>query len=96
MPDSYMSDALPVTVSQADGFVVVTFRNGDDLVRETYDYDHCRTLNDALDSYREYEDGQYERSEAVGIFPVKNGLPLGSKLDPALMMRLMAEARSTS
>ena len=82
-------------LQQADAFVVVSWwqekcsdgRTGD------YEYEHRPTLNDALDSYREYEDGEYERARAVGIFAVRTGLPIGGRLDPAEMLCLMKETR---
>lgn len=79
----------------ADAFVVVSWwqpKSGDGA-SGAYEYEHRPTLNDALDSYREYEDGEYERARAVGIFAVRNGLPIGGRLDPAEVMSLMQETR---
>lgn len=80
---------------QADAFVVVSWwqdKSGDGA-SGNYEYEHRPTLNDALDSYREYEDGEYERARAVGIFAVRNGLPVGGRLDPGEVMGLMQETR---
>ena len=82
-------------LQQAAAFVVVSWwqakssdgRTGD------YEYEHRPTLNDALDTYREYEDDDFRRARAVGIFAVKDGLPLGGRLEAALVMRLMHETR---
>ena len=58
-----------------------------------YEYEHKPTLNDALDAYREYEDGEYPRARAVGIFAARNGLPIGGQIEAAQILRLMAETR---
>lgn len=81
-------------ISQADGFVVVSWwqEKSSDPRRGHYHYDRHDTLNDALDEYRQYEDGEYSRARAIGIFPVKAGMPCGS-FDPAYLLRLMAETR---
>lgn len=83
-------------IDQADGFVVVSFwqpKNGSG--DGSYDYEHKGTLNDALDIYREYEDGEYPRARVIGIFAVRNGMPLpgGANLDPVQLMRLVHETR---
>lgn len=80
---------------QADGFVVVSWwqeKSGDGRSGD-YEYEHRPTLNDALDTYREYEDGEYQRARAVGIFAVASGLPIMGRLDPAELMGLMQETR---
>lgn len=79
----------------ADGFVVVSWwqdRSGDGG-RGSYEYDHRRSLNDALEAYREYQDGEYERARAVGIFAARHGLPVAGALEPMPLLRLMAELR---
>ena len=50
-------------------------------------------MNDALDTYREYEDGEYQGARAVGIFAVRNGMPVGGRKDSASIMRLMHDLR---
>ncbi len=80
---------------RANGFVVVSWwqeKSGDGR-KGDYEYEHRPTLNDALDTYREYEGGEYRRAQAVGIFAVKDGLPILGRLDPAQIMRLLHEAR---
>lgn len=74
----------------ADGFVVVSEWA---TPRRHYDYETHATLNDALDAYREYQDGEYERATAIGVFPVRNGMPIGSRIDPARLIALMQETR---
>ena len=79
----------------ADAFVVVSWwqaKSGDGRSGD-YEYEHRPTLNDALDTYREYEDGEFRRARAVGIFAVKGGLPTGGRLDPAEVICLMQETR---
>jgi hypothetical protein len=76
-------------VGTADAFVVVSLWDG-----RSYEYEPCTTLNDALDTYREYEDGEYPRAQAVGIFPARHGMPLGSRFDPHYIARLMKETRA--
>jgi hypothetical protein len=80
---------------RADAFVVVSWwqEKGRDDRRGSYEYEHLPTLNDALDSYREYEDGEYDRARAVGIFAVKDGLPIAGRLEPAELLRLMRDTR---
>jgi len=48
---------------------------------------------DALDTYRDYEDGEFRRARAIGIFAVKDGLPIGGRLEAMQIMRLMRETR---
>ena len=45
---------------QADGFVVVSLwkPEGQPLAKGGYEYEHQATLNEALDLFRDYEDGQ--------------------------------------
>lgn len=95
---SRSADAVAPIMQQGDGFIVVSWwqaKSGDG--REgRYDYETVATLNDALDLYREYEDGEHQRATAVGIFAVKNGLPIGGRLDPLQVMRLLAETRNAA
>ena len=81
--------------SQADGFVVVSLwkPEGQPLAKGGYEYEHQSTLNEALDLFRDYEDGQWERARAVGVFASKDGLPSGGRLEPAQILRLLSETR---
>jgi hypothetical protein len=83
----------PVSVTQADSFVVVSLWRSWSGKSESYDYSPYDTLNDALDAYREMEDGEYPRARAIGIFAAKNGLPIGGRMEPAQLCRLMQETR---
>jgi hypothetical protein len=92
--DTLVSPARAVRVESADSFVVVSlWRSRSDGSADDYEYEPHATLNDALDAYREYEDGEYPRARAVGIFPARNGMPLGGRFEPAYIMRLMKETR---
>jgi hypothetical protein len=84
--------------SQSDGFVVVSLwkPEGQPLAKGDYEYEHQPTLNDALDLYRDYEDGQWSRARAIGVFAAKDGLPIGGRIDPAQLMQLMAETRKAA
>lgn len=79
--DTYVSAAWP-TYSyplKADGFVVVS------KVCGGYAYDTRNGLEDARDTFASIKAGEHPGFEAVGIFPVANGMPLGSALDIAAM-----------
>lgn len=93
-PDSLHLAQQPVTVTQCDGYVVVSFWQPKSGSAEgDYHYEHCSTLNDALDVYAEYDHGGWARARGLGIFAAKNGLPIGGRMDPAQLMRLMRETR---
>lgn len=85
-------------LQQADAFVVVSWwqKRSCDGDSGDYEYEHRPTLNDALDTYRDYEDGEFRRARAVGIFAVKNGLPIGSRLEATQIMRLMRDTRQAT
>ena len=97
MPDtiSPSADDKSVVVTKAHGFVVVSWwqpysGNGR---KGQFDYEWRETLNDALDLYREYQDGEYARGAAMGVFSADaGGMPL-RRLDPLHLMRLMRETR---
>ena len=38
-------------------------------------------------------DGEFRRARAIGIFAVKDGLPIGGRLEAQQIMRLMRETR---
>ena len=80
---------------QADGFVVVSWwqDSSRDDRKGAYEYDHRPTLNEALEAYREYQDGEFDRARAVGVFAARDGLPIAGRLEPAWLLRLMAELR---
>ena len=90
------SEADRISLTQrADAFDVVSWwkEKGGEGRRSSFDYEHLPTLNDALDTYREYEDGEYERAHAVGIFAVKDGLPIAGRLEPTELLTLMKDVR---
>jgi hypothetical protein len=97
MPDNIPTNvtAERVSVSTADSFVVVTYWTFPDTPKmDGYDYEPHGTLNAALDACREYEDGEYPRARAVGIFAARNGMPIaGGQIEPALLLRLLRETR---
>jgi hypothetical protein len=94
MPDTTIL-TQPVSVTQADSFVVVSLWRAKEGDGTSYDYETHTTLNAALDAYRDLEDGEYPRARAIGIFAAKNGMPvMGGQIEPARLMRLMRETRA--
>lgn len=98
--DTIIPDAATeprVQVTKAHGFVVVawwqdTSRDG---TKGSYDYTFHKTLERALDDYREYQDGEYDRASAMGVFAADAaGMPL-HRLDPERLLKLMAETRAS-
>ena len=82
---------------EADAFVVVSWwqeKTGDGR-KGDYEYEQRPTLNEALDTYREYEDGEYQRARAIGIFAVRNGMPIGGRIASASVMCLMHDLRQS-
>lgn len=96
MPDilpAYATVAEPVTVVTAAGFVVVSEWSDSRGKNPSTEYERLPTLNEALEIYREYQDGEHERARAIGVFGCDEaGLPL-RRLNPAYLMQLMAETR---
>jgi hypothetical protein len=95
MPD----DPAPlVRTLTADGFVVVAaFRDPKAVLpprRIVYTYDHHAHLNDAADAYAAYERGEYAGFSAVGLFPVRCGLPFGPALGALELARLVRETEA--
>lgn len=62
MPDTM----IPAYMMQATEFVVVSLWKDRNSGGESYDYEPHATLNDALDTYREYEDGEYPAPRLSG------------------------------
>ena len=97
--DTYIpsADDKQITVTKASGFVVVSWyqdRSGDGR-KGTFEYQHYKTLNDALDGYDEYLRGEYTRASGMGIFACDAlGLPV-RRLDAEHLMRLIAETRQS-
>jgi hypothetical protein len=88
----------PVRTLAADGFVVVAaFQDPRAAVpprRVSYTYDHHARLNDAADAYAAYERGEYAGFSAVGLFPVRHGLPFGPALGTFELARLVRETEA--
>jgi hypothetical protein len=87
-----------VHTTTADGFVVVAAFQDPKAVlpprRVSYTYDHHARLNDAADAYAAYERGEYAGFSAVGLFPVRRGLPFGPALGPFELARLVRETEA--
>jgi hypothetical protein len=89
MPDALpaplpIRSVKPVTVTAADGFVVVSSRvdlRSKPPYRHDYDYTPCKTLAEAQERQRDYEAEEYLPWRFVGIFPVKDGMPVALSLD---------------
>jgi hypothetical protein len=71
-------------VTQADGFVVVSFwRNANSSVPPysgEYQYEWFATSDEAYQAHREYEEGEFKRASARGIFAAKDGMPVGGRI----------------
>lgn len=95
IPDAAREPRIQVTT--ASGFVVVSWwqdRGTSDDRKGSFEYSHCRTLNEALNEYEEYQNGEFDRAREMGIFACDAaGMPL-HRLDPARLMQLMHEQRS--
>ena len=98
MPDDAPSSPTLVRMTTADGFVVVTsFQDPKAVVpprRIAYTYDHHDHLNDAADAYAAYERGEYAGFSAVGLFPVRRGLPFGPPFAALELARLLRETEA--
>ena len=94
IPDAAQQPRISVTT--ASGFVVVSWwqdSSRSDL-KGGFEYDHFVKLNDALDLYEEFQNGEWSRAREMGIFACDAcGMPL-HRLDPARLMQLMHEQRS--
>ena len=94
IPDAAQQPRVQVTT--ASGFVVVSWwaDNSRDDRKGSFQYDHYKTLNSALDAYEEFQNGEWSRAREMGVFSCDEaGLPL-HRLDPARLMQLMHEQRS--
>jgi len=95
--DTSQPKAAPVTVTQADAWVVVSWSRDRDSIKPPhtgrYEYEHRADLNEAYDLYADYESGGCPGWSAVGIFPCKNGLPFGPPLPLSQISAATQEAR---
>lgn len=94
MPDTTIL-AEPVTVTKAACYVVVShWHSKDGKVTDT-EYERFDHLNDAIDSFVEYENGEYARARPAGIFPGDaNGMPIDKPLQPHALAQLVRETRA--
>lgn len=67
-------------VAQADGFVVVSRWVTARHRVNSFTYDHYDHLKDAAEVFGELEAGLHHNFAAIGIFPAKDGLPIGGPL----------------
>ena len=81
---------VAVSFEVCDSYVVVS-RWKHPGGQESYSYEPSSTLNEALDEYAAYERGEYSRATAVGIFAAKNGMPIGSRIEPHRLAQLLRE-----
>lgn len=94
-----MPDTLsPVMMTQADGFVVVSWWRHADCkavppYSGEYSYEHFDTLAEAEFCHAEYEAGEHSRAQARGIFAVRDGLPFGPALPIGQIAVAAQEAR---
>ena len=88
-------EAASDSAAIADGYVVVSlYRDPKSVVypyRRSYAYDDYKTLKDAVDYYADLERGEHRCFAPVGIFPVRNGMPCGDKIDGARITKIMRE-----
>ena len=74
-----------VTVTQADGFVVVSWWRTADCkgvppYSGEYQYEWFATLEQAERCHNDYEAGEFSRATARGIFAAKGGMPIGGRV----------------
>lgn len=82
-----MDTTLPVygTQTAADGFVVVSTWLPGKYTATRHTYDFYTKLEDAVAYHRALGNGQIRDYAPNGVFPVRNGLPIGGPLDLATM-----------
>ena len=85
--------ALPVYGTATCAGYVVVARASNRLTG--VNYEAFDDLNEAVDCYTAYEDGEYKNTRPVGIFPCdSSGMPSGPKLDAHYITRLVRETRA--
>ncbi|TAJ89698.1 hypothetical protein [Reyranella sp.] len=82
--------ASDIAIQQATGFVVISrWRDKSPLppYKESLEFSHYDTLNEAWWAYAEYEQGEWERAEPVALMACKRGVPFATILcaDPSLI-----------
>ncbi len=87
--EQYAADRWPsatagtVTVTQADGFVVCSWwKNVGSVPPYTgeYQYEWFPTSDAAYECHRLYEEGEFSRATAIGVFAAKGGMPTGGRV----------------
>src|SRR5690349_6852926 len=91
-----VSSLAKIKVMQADGFVLVTTQQSGAVppYRHVYDYKRFDHLNDALDEYALYEDGEFSGWSPVAIFPCRYGMPFAAPLSEIELARMLKETRA--
>lgn len=75
------SQPAQVAVTQADGFVVVSWwRDRDDYRKGEFYYEHCATQGEAIQKFNEYEQGEHPRAREIGVFASQGGMPIGGRI----------------
>jgi hypothetical protein len=94
LPDT-IATPQPVSVTRAvAGYVVVSHWTGASGHVDT-EYERFDHLNDAADTYTDYENGEHRRARPVGIFPCDaNGMPVDKALDAHTIARLVRETKA--
>jgi hypothetical protein len=81
MPDTTMIAEQPVTVTDCDGYVVVSIWTPAKYTSTKYTYEHFARLPDAVAHHRAIGEGFVRDHVQHGIFPTLDGLPIGPPLD---------------
>lgn len=77
----YDTKPAPVTVTQADGFVCVSYwADKAEHRKGEYHYEHCATIQEATEKFNEYERGEWTRAREIGVFASLGGMPIGGRI----------------
>jgi hypothetical protein len=80
LPDT-IATPQPVSVLDADGYVVVSIWTPAKYLSTKYTYEPFAHLSDAVAHYHAARGGLVRDHVEHGIFPTKDGLPIGPPLD---------------
>lgn len=79
--DTSQPKDAPVQVTQADGFVCVSWwADKADYRKGEYHYEHCDTIQDATEKFSEYERQEWPRAREIGVFASQGGMPIGGRV----------------
>jgi hypothetical protein len=78
-------------ITEADGFVVVSIWTPARYESTRHTYDWFQHLEDAVAYHRALRAGKVTDYTANGIFAARDGLPVGGKLDVAVIDTVMAD-----